>query len=195
MSQTMPAKMMSEMPLPMPRSVICSPEDDLAELRVGAVVRLEPLRDEERLDQREDDAPVAGVLVQPLPARLTLFLDLLQLGDYDGQELQDDRGADVRHDAEREDRHLLERAAREHVEQAQERARGLVHDLRHDGAVDPRRRHERADAINGEQRDRVENPPPQLGDLADVLEAGGHGLSRCEGLRSGQCAAWLTSGR
>ena len=77
----MPAKMMSEMPLPMPRSVICSPSHmmkavpvvsviivmqaeaparighDLAHGAVGAVVRaLEPARDAERLDERQDDA-------------------------------------------------------------------------------------------------------------------------------------------
>ena len=57
------------------------------------------------------------------PPLLAFFLELLELGDDDREQLQDDRRADVRHDAEREDRHLLERAAREHVEQAEERAR------------------------------------------------------------------------
>ena len=92
---TMPAKMMSEMPLPMPRSVICSPSHMMkavpvvsviivmkrkpqpgwvttcAELRVEPVVRLEPARDDERLEERQDDRAVARVLVDlaSAPAR------------------------------------------------------------------------------------------------------------------------------
>ena len=67
--------------------------DHLAELRVRAVVTFQPARDEERLDQRQDDAAVARVLVQPPPPHLPFLLDLLQLGDDDRQQLQDDRRA------------------------------------------------------------------------------------------------------
>ena len=87
----MPAKMMSEMPLPMPRSVICSPThimkavpvvsvmhaheaeaparcvDDVADggrvREVAVVQRLEAHRDAEGLEEREDDGAVARVLV------------------------------------------------------------------------------------------------------------------------------------
>src|SRR6185369_2772231 len=151
--------------------------DDLAEARVLVVHRFHPTRDEERLDQRQQHAPVAGVLVDPPPPHLPFLLDLFQLGDDDGQQLQNDGRADVRHDAEREDRHLLERAAREHVEQAQERPRGLVDDLRHDRPVDAGDGDERADAVDRQQRQREEDPPAQLRNLPDILKATGHGLS------------------
>ena len=87
------------------------------------------------------------------------------------------RGADVGHDAQREDRHLLERTAREHVEQAQERARGLVDDLAHHRPVDTRRGDEDADAVDRQQRQREQQPPTQLGNFSDVCETGGHGLT------------------
>ena len=69
----------------------------------------------------------------------------------DGEELQDDRRADVGHDAEREDRQLLQGAPREHVEHAQEGARGLRHDLFHDGAVHPGDGHEDANPVDRQQ--------------------------------------------
>ena len=94
-SATMPAKMISEMPLPMPREVICSPShirnmvppvsvitvemrknqpgigDDVA----GA---LEADRDAVGLERRQHHGEVAGVLVDDLAALLALFLELLE---------------------------------------------------------------------------------------------------------------------
>ena len=105
MSVTMPAKMMSEMPLPMPRSVICSPThmmkavpvvsviivmrrkpqpgvgDDVARRaarEVGVVQRLELHRDAEALEERQDDRAVARVLVDLPRALLALLAELVE---------------------------------------------------------------------------------------------------------------------
>ena len=46
-----------------------------------------------RLDEREDDRAVAGVLVDLLAPRLALLLQPLERRDDDREELQDDRRA------------------------------------------------------------------------------------------------------
>ena len=77
---TMPAKMISEMPLPMPRSVICSPSHMMNAVPVVSVIIimsrkpqpgvedralaelavLEGDRDQQALEEREHDRRVAG---------------------------------------------------------------------------------------------------------------------------------------
>ena len=83
----MPAKMMSEMPLPMPRSVICSPSHIRNIVPVVSVIivvirntspgldhepalRLERDGDAEGLEDREAERAVARVLRDLAPARL-----------------------------------------------------------------------------------------------------------------------------
>ena len=140
---TMPAKMISEMPLPTPRAVICSPSHirkTVPPVSVTTVVRrknrpgidhrrgppaahaFEPDGDAVGLHRGQDDRAVARVLVELLAAALALFLQRLELRRDRGQQLDDDRGRDVRHDVEGEDRHAPERAAREHVEHAEDAA-------------------------------------------------------------------------
>ena len=93
----MPAKMMIEMPLPRPRSVICSPShirnivpvtrrddrrDAEDEARVdarGPAATFERERDAERLEEREDERAVAGVLRDLAPAGLAFLLQRLEL--------------------------------------------------------------------------------------------------------------------
>src|SRR5207245_284098 len=62
----------------------------------------------------------ARVLGDLAPAELALLGELLEVGDHDREQLEDDARADVGHDAEREDREALERAAGEHADQAEE---------------------------------------------------------------------------
>ena len=147
----MPAKMISEMPLPMPRSVICSPSHMMNAVPVVSeiiVIRRKPqpgsAHDVAVLPPsvpfrpsrnsampvlwttRQHDRAVARVLVDlALPGSPSLRSSSSGWNDH-GHQLQDDARRDVRHDAEREDRELLERAAREQVEHAEERARLLL---------------------------------------------------------------------
>ena len=128
------------MPLPIPRSVICSPthimnavpvvsvsmvmrrkpqpgvRDDVAHVsRVAEVAVVGPLeahRDAEGLHHRERDRPVARVLVDLARPLLALFAELVERFVNHREELQDDARADVRHDAEREDRQVRQGAPR-----------------------------------------------------------------------------------
>ena len=94
-SATMPEKMISEMPLPMPRAVICSPShirnmvppvsvidgrDAEEQARIGHDVAgaLEPDRDAVGLERRQQHGEVAGVLVDDLAALLAFLLQLLE---------------------------------------------------------------------------------------------------------------------
>ena len=123
-------KMMSDMPLPMPRLVMSSPiHINSAEPAVKVVtIRMtrcgaevghqvevgltagEPtatvVEEEDeagRLEDRDADRDVAGPLRDLLLADRALLLPFLQLRDHHGQDLHDDRAGDVRHDPEREE--------------------------------------------------------------------------------------------
>ena len=122
---TIEAKIISEMPLPMPRWVISSPihmsstVPAVSEMTIrktcGASksgitgvpgARREAAEEEDvadRLGEGQADGQVARVLRDPLLADLALLLQLLQRRHDDRQQLQDDRGRDVGHDAQRED--------------------------------------------------------------------------------------------
>ena len=95
MLATMPAKMMSEMPLPMPREVICSPShirNIVPPVSVTTAVKrknqpgsiddagraLEPDGDAVGLEHGEHHGQVARVLVDDLAALLALLLQLLE---------------------------------------------------------------------------------------------------------------------
>ena len=113
----MPAKMMSEMPLAMPRSVICSPThmmkavpvvsvmivmrrkpqpgcvDDVAEAAAADVLVVERPRGTSRcrsLEEREHDGAVARVLVDLAPALLAFFAELVERLEDHAHELEDD---------------------------------------------------------------------------------------------------------
>ena len=138
----MPAKMISEMPLPMPRAVICSPShirNIVPPVSVMTVVMrknmpgidddvgaaLEADGDAIGLQRRQQHRAVAGVLVDDLAALLAFLLELLERAGRRRHQLDDDRGRDVRHDVEGEDRHAADGAAGEHVEHAEDAA-GLL---------------------------------------------------------------------
>ena len=71
-----------------------------------------------RLQQRQAERQVAGVLGDLGLAGLALLLEGLQPRDHHDEQLQDDARRDVGHDPEREDRQLEQRAAGEQVDQA-----------------------------------------------------------------------------
>ncbi len=136
----MPEKMISEMPLPMPRLVICSPSHirnmvppvsvitvvmrkNMPGSVTTLVAALEADGDAIGLEDRQDHGAVAGILVDDLAALLALLLELLERRHDRGHQLHDDRRRDVRHDAEGEDRHAADGAAGEHVEHADQAAR------------------------------------------------------------------------
>jgi hypothetical protein len=70
-----------------------------------------------RLEDRQRQREVAGVLGDLGLAGLALLLEGLQPRDHHHQQLQDDARRDVRHDPEREDGQLEERATGEQVDQ------------------------------------------------------------------------------
>ena len=138
---TMPAKMISEMPLPTPRLVICSPIHISSMVPPVSVITA-PMRknkpgwiddmacrrmlkadgDAISLDHGQRHGEVAGVLVDDLAARLAFLLQRFQFGKHRRHQLDDDGGGDVGHDAEGEDRHAADRAAGQGVEDVEQAA-------------------------------------------------------------------------
>src|SRR5215475_12684928 len=95
---TIPAKINRLIPLPMPRSVICSPS------HMTKIVPVINVRVEMKMNETENHRQVARVLRDFATADLALFLNLLQSHEvYRGHQLQDDRSGDVGHYPERED--------------------------------------------------------------------------------------------
>ena len=138
----MPAKMISEMPLPMPRSLICSPSHMTKAVPVVSVITvtarkpqpglgtsaappgvghaLQEEGDARALDDRDQHRAVARVLGDLAASQLAFLRQLLEVRPHHRQELQDDRRGDVGHDAQREHRDLLQAAAREGVDEPEE---------------------------------------------------------------------------
>ena len=153
MRATMPAMMMSEMPLPTPRAVICSPSHIRKIVPPVSVITVEmrnakpgrmttvphcsrPDGDRIGLNLGEHDRAVARVLVDLLAARLAFFLELLERRRDRRHQLDDDRGGDVGHDAEREDRHALDGAAGQEIEHVEQAALLLLDLLGERGRID-----------------------------------------------------------
>ena len=156
-------KIMIDMPLPTPRSVMSSPSHMITAVPAVMVMTMTrnvwvPLlcsrslvaaleqvagagqrHDAGRLEQREAEGEVAGVLGDLGLAGLALLLEGLQPRDHHDQQLQDDARRDVGHDPEREDRQLEQRAAGEQVDQVVDAGVVDVADARLDvGDVDAR---------------------------------------------------------
>ena len=89
-----------------------------AALEQGAVAR--ERHDAGRLQDREAERQVAGVLGDLRLAGLALLLQRLEPWDHHDEQLQDDGGRDVGHDPEREDGELEQRTTGEEVDQAVE---------------------------------------------------------------------------
>jgi hypothetical protein len=157
----------------MPRFVICSPiheqrraarereddDDEAAGVEVQHVLRLEEERVAGRLRSRQRDGEVAGVLRDLRVACLSLFLQSLERRNDDGEDLEDDRRRDVRHDPQREEREARERRAREEVQQAEYAVTAAAEELAQRVLIDSRRRHERAEPVDGEHTGGEEQAP------------------------------------
>src|SRR5215470_829714 len=130
--------------------------------------RLQSRSNGERLDDTQRDCEITRVLGDFTPAQLALFLQALEVWEYDRHQLQDDRRGDVRHDAEGKDRHAAERAAAEQVEDAQGRALRLRKELVQHGVVDAGRRNVGANAINTQQSQREQDALPQIFDAEEI---------------------------
>ena len=187
---TMPAKMISEMPLPTPRLVICSPihiSSMVPPVRViTAPMRKNrpgwmttwpwppkcssPMRDAVGLDHRQHHGEIAGVLVEDLAARLAFLLQRFQFGKHRGHQLDDDGGGDVGHDAQGEDRHAADRAARQGVEDVEQAAARLLHLLGQRRRVDAGHGDIGADARHDQGAQGEEDAAAQLLGLGDGAE-------------------------
>ncbi len=161
----MPAKMISEIPLPMPRAVICSPSHirnmvpptrvitvAMRKNQPGSVTmsiaRFEADGDAVSLYGAQQHSSVTGVLVDDLAALLTLFLELLKRGHNRSHQLNDDRSGNVRHDAEREDRHALNSTTRKHVKESKNAACLALEGLCECIGVDAGQRNVGSQAVN-----------------------------------------------
>ena len=199
--------MISEVPLPTPRAVICSPihirnmvpptsvmTQEKRKNQPGidhrgaeaAAHALEPDGDAVGLEHRDQHREVAGVLVELLAPRLAFLLQRLQRRDGRGHQLDDDAGADVGHDVQREHRHAPQRAAGEHVEHAQDAAAVLLQHLGHHRGIDAGDRDVGADAIDDQRAEGEPDALLELGRLGEDAEieicrklfgSGGHGTS------------------
>jgi len=140
----MPAKMMSEMPLPTPRLVICSPihiNRTVPPVSVTMVVRRKNMPGSSTMPC-PCSRPMAiakactaatlpcrrGILVDDFLARGAFFLQRLQLGEHRRHQLHDNRRRDVRHDAQGENRHAGHRATGQGVENVEQTAALLLDD-------------------------------------------------------------------
>ena len=186
----MPAKISSDMPLPTPRSVICSPSHMMKTLpvvSVNMVISTKPTpglltkavpplivwrssviampSDCTALSNKSEVAGPLGDLLAPQ------FAFLLQLGQrfvHHRHQLQNDGRGNVRHDAEREDRQPAQLAAAEQIDEAEEGAAVLVEELRQQIGVDTRRWDVSAEAVNRQQPKREQNALAQIGNAEYV---------------------------
>ena len=95
------------------------------------------------LQNTQADRQVTGVLREPRLTGLAFLVQIIEPGDHDAQQLNDDRGRDVGHDAQGEDRQLQQRATRKEVHEVQKRRLGLLrHTALHGLRIDARRGNE-----------------------------------------------------
>ena len=164
----MPVKISSDMPLPMPRSVICSPShmmNVVPAVSVMMVIEMKPMpgfstnpppdfckrqSDTEGLHQRQDDGEVAGPLRDLAAAQLAFLLEFFKSGNHHRQQLQNDGRSDVGHDAQGEDGQPAEHAAAEQVDKAEQRTRILLEELSQPVGIDSRRRDVTAKPVHGQ---------------------------------------------
>ena len=141
------------------------------------------------------DRQIARVLRDFAAPEFAFFLQLLEVREHYGHQLQDDRRGDVRHDAQRENRQPAQVAAAEQVENAQERARSLLENGFQHAPVDARRGNVRTDAIHRQQRQRKQHPVPQIWDAEEVLECFEESIHALTLLLLRACASNLSRNR
>ena len=120
------------------------------------------------LEKAEADGDIAGDLRDLLAALFALLVQLLQLGDGDGEQLHDDRGVDVGRDAHGHDRVVGKVRAGHLVDEAQKRE-AFDRVLNH-GGVNARGGDEAQHAVDQQHEQRVEDLLAQLGDLPGIFQ-------------------------
>jgi hypothetical protein len=134
-----------------------------------------------RLERRQRDGDVAGVLRDLALADRALLLELFELGDHHAEHLHDDAGRDVRHDAEREDRERLERAAGEQVEQTERSALGALAELIDRQRVDTRDPDGGTDPVERDDHEGEQDLVAEVRHLEDVRDVRQHWRKRSFG--------------
>ncbi len=192
-------KIMIDMPLPTPRSVMSSPSHMITAVPAVMVMTMtrnvwvlsscsrglsQPCEqvaragqrdDARRLEQRQAEGEVARVLGDLGLTGLALLLEGLQPRDHHDQQLQDDARRDVGHDPEREHGQLQQRATGEQVDQVVDA--GVVHvvDARLDVAdVDARGGDLRAGPEDHDDHQDEQQLAPQVRSPEGVRERGQH---------------------
>ena len=201
----MPMVITRETPLPMPRSVICSPSHisnivpvvstmvvwkRYHQIQESGYITSRPIPSpkicsgllpshghEQTLAQAQQHREIPAVLNDLGPAAF-FTSQLAQLRDDRSQQLDNDCGADVGHDAQSADRAVFQRAAREQAVHAkQRRARGLVGGkiLGQNLTIQPGNPNHRHQAANGQDQHRENDARLQFGNLEAVTERVGNG--------------------
>ena len=138
------------------------------------------------LQQPQADSEVTGVLGELGGARLPLLVELLEAGDDDPQELDDDGGGDVGHDAQREDAQLEQRAAGEDVDEAEQPlVLGLADTGLDVGQVDAGCRQDRPEPEQGHDAEGEEQLRPEVWRSERLGERAEHSISCGLGVGSG----------
>ena len=123
------------------------------------------------LQQQHDDGQVTGPLVDFAAPALALLLQLLEVGNHDPHQLDDDRGRDIGHDTQCEDGRVAEGSSGEDVQQAhQPVALDLLLQGRKRLGVDARNHHKTTEPIYQDQGERKEDPLAQLLDLEYIFD-------------------------
>ena len=128
-----------------------------------------------RLQEREAEREVAGVLGDLGLPRLALLLQRLESWDDHDEQLEDDARGDVGHDPQREDRQLEQRTAGEQVDELEEPAVLDVVDARLDVRdIDTRGRHLRAEPEDHDDQQDEQQLAPQVRRAESVGERAEH---------------------
>lgn len=160
-----PAKMMIEIPLPRPRSVICSPQPHQehrsgnegghrrhakhqARIHHQSGLRLECYGYARGLEERQQYGAVTGVLRDFALAGLPFFFQLFELRRHGGHQLHDNRRRYVRHDSQGKQSKSRQRATGEHVEHPEDATLLRLEQIGKRDRVDSRHRYMRTDAKN-----------------------------------------------
>ena len=126
------------------------------------------------LDCEDDNREEACPLIHFAAPALALLLHLLEVGNHDSHQLDDDRSGDVGHYSECENGGIAKCTAGEYVQQAEQAVVahlvGQCRPLAQGVGVDTRNNHKTAQAIYEKEAQRVENTFAQLLDLVYVLE-------------------------
>ena len=123
------------------------------------------------LQQQHDNGQVAGPLVDFAAAALPFFLQFLEVGNYDSEQLDYDRSRDIGHNSERENRGVAECSSGEDIQQPQQSvAIHLTLKVVQSSRIDTRNHHKTTEAIYKKQRERKEDSLAQLFNLEYILD-------------------------